>query len=553
MRPILTFAGANLRRVADLPISPLSGAAIPGAPDEPELDVGDIQGNGLGGFNKDFQLFLFLRVLDVSGARRWLKAIVPRVSTLAEVIAFNRLFRSLRARQGKDPIGLTATWLNIGFSARGIGILASSPEAQQLQDPSFQGGLFTASGGLGDPNNQSAWKFGGSEETDAHIMLMLASDDPEHLKAASDRIDVEIQQSDFGTGKPALRCIWRQSGATLPGTLRGHEHFGFKDGISQPAARGRVSSAPFDYLTPRWLDPLDPDALQYAEPGRPLIWPGQFVLGWQRQSVDDGVEPGTIDPSVPAWAKNGSYVVFRRLQQRVDEFHAFLRDAAATVAKDPNFGDMTDEKLGAMLVGRWATGAPIMRTPDKDNPALAQDDLANNHFRYAVDTDPNKIIPMPGYPGDGFPQARADFDGLNCPLAAHIRKVNPRDQDTDQRSPLDTLAKLIMRRGIPYGGTTDADRGLCFVSYQSSIISQFEFLSKVWANDAARPRPAAGLDLIIGQQGGIDRSRSAILRAVGGDRSGLPLKALKDFVVPTGGGYFFSPGLRTLGDWALRG
>jgi len=550
MRPILTFSSGEVRRAADTPLSPSSGVAVPGAPTEPELDVSDIQGNGLGGFNKDFQMFLFLRILDVPGARRWLKATAPRVSTLAEVVAFNRLFRSLRTRQGTDPHGLTATWLNIAFSARGITLLAS-PAAQQLQDPSFQGGLFAASSSLGDPNNQSTWKFGGSEDTDAHVMLIVASDDPSHLKAAIERIDTDILQASGPRG-PALQCIWRQAGATLSDDLRGHEHFGFKDGISQPAPRGRVSPAPFDYLTPRWLDPSDPDALQYAEPGRPLIWPGQFVLGWARQSLDDGVQPGALDPGVPAWAQNGSYVVFRRLQQRVDEFHSFLSDKAGALAKDPRFSDMTPEKLGAMLVGRWVSGAPVMRTSDRDDSALALDDLANNHFQYAVDTQPDELIPMPGYPGDSFRQAKADFDGLRCPLAAHIRKVNPRDQDTDQRSPLDTLAKLILRRGIPYGSTSDADRGLCFVSYQASIVSQFEFLTKTWINDVDRPRPAAGLDLIIGQRAGDDRSRRAILRTVAGDPDGLPVVALKDFVVPTGGGYFFSPGLKTLGEWASR-
>src|ERR1700722_15224989 len=181
MRKVLTYSNAQVRRFAALPISPRSGAVVPDAPDEPELDVGEIQGNGLGGFNKDYQLFLFFRALDVPGVRRWLKGVLPRISTLAEVVGSNRLFRSLRARQGTDPEGFVATWLNIAFSARGIGLLASPAEAQQLQDPSFQAGLFNASGGLGDPSDRSGWKFGGSEATDAHIVLIIASDDPAHL------------------------------------------------------------------------------------------------------------------------------------------------------------------------------------------------------------------------------------------------------------------------------------------------------------------------------------------------------------------------------------
>ncbi len=542
---------SRARRVADAPLSTQSGSPVLGAPPEPELDVHDIQGNGLGGFNKDYQCFLFLRILDAKAARTWLARVVPRISTLAEIVAFNRLFRSLRVRQGIDPPGVSATWLNIAFSYRGIAQFTSEELAQQLQDPSFQAGLFNISTSLGDPENRASWKFGGSEDTDAHIMLMIASDDPAHLTFAADRADSEIKEAVSSSGSPGLEVIWRQPSATLPGDLRGHEHFGFKDGISQPAPRGRVSSGALDFLVPRWLDPSDPDALLFAEPGRALVWPGQFVIGWQRQNLNDPVEPGTIDSDSPNWAKNGSYVVFRRLQQKVDAFHTFLKQEAQRLSKIAGFDNISGGRLGSMLVGRWPSGAPIMRVPDHDDLALGRDDLASNNFKYAADTRTPKLIPIDG-PDDSFPQATADFEGRRCPLAGHIRKVNPRDQDTDLRSPIETLSKLILRRGIPYGSTTDADRGLCFVSYQSSIISQFEFLTKTWVDDSDRPRPAGGLDLVIGQRADSDRARTAFLRSSTGNSDSEPLVALADFVVPTGGGYFFAPSIRTLQDWSSR-
>src|SRR5215831_11410316 len=106
MRRVGLSAKKLARRAADLPLSVQSGVLAPDAPIEPVLDIHDFQGNGLGGFNKDHQCFLFLRILSREGARTWLRRIVPHISTLAEVCAFNRLFRSMRVRAGADPLGL---------------------------------------------------------------------------------------------------------------------------------------------------------------------------------------------------------------------------------------------------------------------------------------------------------------------------------------------------------------------------------------------------------------------------------------------------------------
>src|SRR5258708_21789938 len=88
---------------------------------EPLVDVDDIQGNVLGGFNKDHQRLLFLRVDEqqVAAFRRWLGRRVPEIATSAEVIAFNRLFKELARRRGQ-PTGVKATWVNVAFSYPGL-------------------------------------------------------------------------------------------------------------------------------------------------------------------------------------------------------------------------------------------------------------------------------------------------------------------------------------------------------------------------------------------------------------------------------------------------
>ena len=521
--------------------------------EEPLLAINEIQGNSLAGFNKDYQTFLFLRIQDVVGAKVWLQTLAPTISTLAEVLTFNRLFRSLRIRQGKEPVGLSATWLNIAFSRPGIAKLTSEEVASELDEPSFQVGLHNQASGLGDPLDTTTWKVGGTEETIAHILLIIASDQIFVHNQAVQQIQEGIASAHSENGSPALELIFEQAGATLPDELRGHEHFGFKDGISQPGIRGRVSNAPDDFITPRWIDPSQEISTRFGKPGQPLVWPGQFVLGYVRQRDDDPIAPKEVQESLPQWADNGSYVVVRRLQQDVEGFREFVKQKAEELAKTADFPNITPMQLAARLVGRWPSGAPILRSPEQDNPALGSDGWANNNFLFQNPTSMVPLVPIPGYTGDTFAPSLGDTQGILCPFAGHIRKVNPRDDSTDQSGPSDSLTRLILRRGIPYGSLQDKDRGLMFVSYQASIQSQFYFLSNNWVNVEDRPVDAAGFDAILGQRpltsdNPTDRSREVILRNK--DANSVPLTLPQDYIHMTGGGYFFSPSLSTLVAWA---
>src|ERR687887_2162623 len=74
--------------------------ARPDAHDEPLLELKNIQGNIVAGFNKDFQTLLFLRIDDVPSFKAWLAEFVPLVATAEEVLAFNRVFKRTRDRRG---------------------------------------------------------------------------------------------------------------------------------------------------------------------------------------------------------------------------------------------------------------------------------------------------------------------------------------------------------------------------------------------------------------------------------------------------------------------
>jgi Dyp-type peroxidase family len=523
----------------------------PDAPPEPVYERearDDIQGNAVPGFNKDHQHFLFFRIGSRPATKAWLRDIAPAVSTMDDVLAFVRIHRSLRHRFGVvEPGLLKATWVSVAFSHRAIGRLVDRDTADEFGDRSFRQGLAARSRYLGDPTRTrhpgyaGRWVVGGPRNA-ADIVVIAAADDPPDLDAA-------VRLVKEGGKAHELRLLFEQRCDTLPGPLRGHEHFGFKDGVSQVGVRGKVSDAAGDFVTPRYLNPADPRARLFAKPGQVLVWPGQFLLGEPRQDPDDLFAPAPAAANFPSWARRGSYLVVRRLRQDVPAFWRFATESAAALGIAP-------ERFAAMLVGRWPSGAPVMRAPSGDDAVLAGDTWANNHFIYDDDTRPSELRPITGYPGDSAAQATADVLGAVCPHFAHIRKANPRDSATDLGKPADTLTRSILRRGIPFGSPlagvedpppslVEEERGLMFVSYASTIEDQFEFLTRRWANSPVQPN-FGGHDPLIGQRDARgDRTRFIDFPAPGGS---VRLEIEHDWVTPTGGGYFFAPPIGAIAD-----
>jgi Dyp-type peroxidase family len=465
---------------------PAQGAVA--AADEPELRMANIQGNVVAGFKKGLQTLLYFHIDNAELFKGAVSELGTLVATADKVLAFNKDFTSARKENREPP---TSIWINVAFTCAGLAKLTS--QAALFVDAAFRDGLVKRSAELGDPqaspDGPSNWRVAdGDRSNAADVLIIVAADTADDLHNTVDAVTQLVRRNG---GATALQA---DEGRALRGAEAEREHFGFRDGISQPGIRGRVSSKENDLLTPR----PRPES-KYGERGEALVWPGEFVFGYPDEDgrraargPGDWMLDGAGFSIAPEWATDGSYLVFRRLRQNVHLFHQFL---------NANKGSGTAVALGARVVGRWPSGAPLKRAPTQDIPSLAN----GNDFVFAP------------VPGEG-----------TCPDDAHIRKVNPRDDLPDDGS----LRHRLVRRGISFGtelistpdepGDDDeSERGLLFLAYMTSIVDQFEFVMKSWVNRDDFRKPRVGTDALVGRP----------------DRR---------WIVPTGGGYYFAPSVSAL-------
>ena len=127
----------------------------------------------------------------------------------------------------------------------------------------------------------------------------------------------------------SIRQVLKVYGGVRPGHEKGREHFGYMDGISLPAVRDIVS----------------------PHRGQLVVDPGVILLGQ---------EGDPRKAQRPSWAKNGSFLVYRHLDQLVPEFDLFKRKNALRV-KDIGVEKGAD-LLGSRFFGRWKDGEPSCRT-----------------------------------------------------------------------------------------------------------------------------------------------------------------------------------------------
>ena len=373
------------------------------------------------------------------------------------------------------------TWVSVALSFQGLKALGVPQASLDTFSPQFREGMAARAKLLGDEGESSPenWeKPLGSPEV--HVVITAVSPDSAHLESALERARQSYRQL---TG---VTAIWRQDCHVLPGEK---EAFGFKDGISHPAIEG--------------------SGIPGSNPREQPLKAGEFVLGYP-----DEIGDGVAVPQPEILGRNGTYVVFRKLHQRVAAFRQYVKAKASAA--------LSEELLAAKMVGRWRSGAPLALCPVHDDPQIGTDPQRNNDFLFKDD----------------------DAIGYKTPPGSHIRRMNPRDADV---AGLVRIHRMI-RRGTSYGPPLPADvmdddgvdRGLMFAFVGAHLGRQFEFVQSEWMNDSAFFGGTSGSDPISGScddERTFDVPRRPIRTC---------LQNLPQFVITRGGEYCFLPGLRAL-------
>jgi Dyp-type peroxidase family len=439
------------------------------------VDREDIQGIVASGYDHlDYSRFVFLKIKNVGATRKWLADIIPQITN---------------ARHPGD--NKAKACLNLAFSLKGLEKLV--PTLLKDFPHEFDRGMHGEEANLvlGD-RNEGDWEYGALKQPDLNVLVILYGSTDKELDSLHSKV----------TGSPefkqGLRTIGEQQDSVIPPGDE-TEPFGFRDGLSQPLVQGLLGR---------------------GKPTESPINTGEFVLGYENElnlltqipSIESWADPlGRLadHPSSPgkrAFGMNGTYLVFRKLIQKVNEFRDYIHNSAS----EPN----ERERIAAKIVGRWRSGAPLVLSPDSPGSEPSNDFLF-------METDP---------------------DGLVCPIGAHIRRANPRDSldMPPSRSILISRRHRLLRRGRKFSDKPKNEEGLYFIVLSADLRRQYEFVQQQWINDPSFNGLDNDRDPLVG-----DNSTGGIF-TIQAKPFNRHLKGLPQFVVMKGGGYFFLPGLRAV-------
>jgi Dyp-type peroxidase family len=455
------------------------------------LELADIQGNILNGYGFPRAMHMFCSVDGAAGGRSFLARL------LADGVQSAEQWKSKPAA----VVNLALTFA--GFEQLGVedAVLRELPDA--FREPIRR----RAERVLGDTGADapSHWDL---DTSAAHILVLVAASDEKHDAGLRAKVD-DVAKYASECGVTIGPCQPAQS------LKNQREHFGWADGFGQPAVEG-APVAPTGKARRRVGQGVPmPDGITWRD-----LKAGEFVLGYPDE--DEQVLSGRTE----ALLRNGTYLVYRKLEQDVDGFNGHLREEArrcrdALGLDKPE--EHVQEMLAAKIVGRWRDGValPIVEQRSPQDTAHMIDRAAedpDNDFRYALDPS-----------------------GYICPRGAHIRRTNPRDGLVGGGQV--SRRHRIIRRGMPYDGRGEdgkPKRGLIFMCFNADIERQFEFVLTQWCNNGNAFWLGNDRDFFVGADRGADKM------TIEGD---VPFLLRRRQVVFTRGcQYLLMPGLNALKD-----
>src|SRR5260221_6850319 len=186
--------------------------------------------------------------------------------------------------------------------------------------------------------------IGGWPGPDFHAIVVLFARD------VAERDRRQHVHERFVSGCAGVEVLSSLALEALPPFDYAHEHFGYRDRLSQPAIEG-IDAEP--------------------TPGSgPPIKAGEFFLGYP----DEDGTPAVM-PQPATLSRNGSYLAYLRLEEHEGAFRDFLRQHGETPAEQ--------ELIAAQLIGRLRSGGPLVLAPGKDAPEVGAHLQRTNDFCYA--------------------------------------------------------------------------------------------------------------------------------------------------------------------------
>lgn len=462
------------------------------------LNLNDIQGMIIRGYSKLFQTaYLMLHVEDgkSANAREWLKHVLPNIHSA-------------------DISDRATRTLHLAFTASGLKAIGLNDKTVNTFPIPYREGMATENrsrilGDFGESDPQN-WRWGGHEDKNPiHMVLIFHTPDTESMDSFLEEQKQVLTKHGGVEVLTEMKAYLREDNK---------EPFGFHDGISQPRVKGSGRPGPENDIveTGEFLLGYKNEHNQY--PSSPYLVDGE---GNTSLLADDPTNSARKD-----LGKNGTFMVFRQIQQHVESFWQHMEDK--TKNSDGSVNEEEKVKLASKCIGRWPSGASLLEFPEKD-PGGAPD---NDDFGYA-DKDP---------------------DGLRCPYGSHLRRNNPRDTFrwyNKKQSLKITRRHRIIRRGRIYELPDNVEPkgkeiGLQFICFNANLELQFEFIQHAWANNNQLRHLNNDIDLVIGASQEGNPNNSNMRFTVQAQPANKFYEGWERFTTIKGGEYFFMPSLTVL-------